>query len=125
MRLEVVLLPDAIDSVFADLLASRQGAATPVRGSFGLGLHGRLHNSGHLFRRVLRFAPSPGLTLPDRIQALLDKSLTAKRWRVTIDHQFRGELEVLLGFRGGQQDGPAQGNLLRGEMSPDPLLKLG
>jgi hypothetical protein len=43
---------------------------------------------------------------------------------VTVDLQCGGDLQVLLALRREQQDARAQGDLLRGEVSADPLLKL-
>ena len=120
-----MFLPDAIDGVLADLLASRHRPATPMRGSFGFGLQGGLHNRGHLLWRVMGFATAAGLNLPHRIQAILDKPLSPERGRVTVDLQFRGDLEVFLSFRGQQQNARAQGHLLGNEMSANPLLELG
>src|SRR5208282_5148347 len=82
-----------------------------------------------LLERQTRLGPVQGLNLTFLIHTehegfIRRVQMSPERRRVAIDLQLRGDLKVLPALRRQQQDARAQGDLLRGEMSADLLLKL-
>ena len=71
MRLELVLLPDAMNRVSAHTLIPSQSASAPVRRSLGLGLKRRFDNASYVSFAVNGFATSAWRDVPNATDSLL------------------------------------------------------
>ena len=98
MRLELVILPDALDGVLADFLSPGQGARAPVGGPFGLGLQGGLYDAGNHLAVEGGLASTTWLDLPDAADTMIQDPPTPQRHGPPLNIQRLGDVLVALAF---------------------------
>ena len=123
VRLDLMILPDAMDTTLAQTLSFGHGPETPVCASRRFGLEGRLHNPRNARLPVTWLASPSGCDLPDGANALLSDALAPERDRAALDLQVRGDFAVRFSMAGPQSNLCPEDNLLRRRASTDPLFQ--
>ena len=125
MRLELVILPDALDGVLADLLSPGQGARAPVGGPLGFGVQGGLDDAGNHLAVEGGLASTAWLDLPDTADTMLHYPTTPQRHGPALDLQRLGDVLVFLAFSRQKGDPRPKHDLLGCGAGPHPLLEAG
>src|SRR5437870_13756074 len=113
MRLELVLLPDAMNCVFAHALLTRQSASAPVRRALGLGLECRFDDASHVGFAIKRFASSTRRDVPNATDSLFMNPAPPQSSRASLQFQFAGDSLVRLSLGAPQYDLGSNHHLLR------------
>src|SRR5512143_66211 len=104
MRLELVLLPDAMDRVFAYTLLMRQSASAPVRRPLRFGLERRFDNASHVGLAIKRFPSSTWRDVPNRTDSVFTNAAPPQSCRASLQLQFSGDLLIRLPLAGPEND---------------------
>src|SRR5579862_1211222 len=112
MRFELVLLPDAMNRIFAHTLIPSQCASAPVRRPLWLGLERRFDNASHLRFAVMRLAPSSWRNIPNATDSLLTNPSPPQSSRASLQFQLARDLLVRLSLGGSDNDPGAKHHLL-------------
>jgi len=112
MRLELVLLPDAMDRIFAHTLLPRQCASAPVRRSLGLSLERSFDNASYLGFAIKRFASPAWSNIPNSTDSLFTNPVAPERRGASLQFEFVSNLLVRLSLGGPENDPGSKHNLL-------------
>ena len=125
MRLELVILPDALDGVLADFLSPGQRARAPMGGPCGLGVQGGLDDAGNHLAVEGGLASTTWLDLPDAADTMIHYPTTPQGYGPALDLQRLGDVLVVLAFSCQKTDPRPKHDLLRCGAGPHPLLEAG
>src|SRR5690349_20844210 len=123
MRLELMVLPDTVNRVFAHLLFLGQRARAPMGRTFWFTVQRRIDDLTGDGSAIARFSSSASLDFPDATDALLANSTPPQRNGEPMHVQFCGDCFVVATAGRGQNDSGPQHHLLRRRTRPNPLLR--
>src|SRR5262245_5505467 len=114
MRLELMLLPDAMNRVLADLLQLSQRACTPMRRTLWFALKRSVNNASGHCRPVAWFTSSARCDLPNAADTLLAHATAPQRDGEPVNVELRGDLLVAASLSCSEDYSRSEHDLLRG-----------
>lgn len=125
MRLELMILPDAVHRVFADALGLGQRTGAPVGCPGRLGLQSGFHHPSHPLGRKRRLAASSWGNLPDAANTQLATTPSPEGHRPAMNLKLRRDLLILFVESARQKNLRPKRDLLRRRSCSNPLFESG